>query len=320
MPLHPTVAVVLDQFAASGRPAVSAGTPEQARRLTAASRPAYGKGPDLARVEPAAITTRTGAIPGRFYAGPGRLEGLVVHLHGGGWMVGGLDDFDAVARVLAERSRCAVLLVDYRLAPEAPFPAAVQDAIDTVLWADANKPALTGGPVPLVVAGDSAGGDLATVAAGELRGRVGSALQPLIHPVTDGDFGTPSYTEFAAGGPLTRRDMEWFFGHYARGVPRGDPLLHPAARTDLAGVAPAHLVTAGYDVLRDEGETDASRLAGAGVPATLRRYGRAAPRTHRPAQLGRHRRRGPVRHRRGHPPRLCRTKPDGSTSMTGARA
>ena len=272
MPLHPTIAALLAQFAAAGRPALSAGTPEDARALMAGARSAYGHGPALARVEPVTVATRHGSIPARLYADADSADGLVVYFHGGGWVVGGLDDFDAMARVLAHRSRCAVLLVDYRLAPEFPFPAAVEDAVDAVLWASANMRDLAGGAARLVVAGDSAGGNLAAIAAAELRGRVAIALQLLIYPVTDGDFDTPSYREFGTGSLLTRQDMQWFFGHYAPGVPRTETRLHPNARADLAGLPAAHVVTAEYDVLRDEGEAYARRLTQAGVPATLRRY------------------------------------------------
>lgn len=272
MPLHPTIAAMLAQLAAAGRPALSAGTPDEARQLVAAGRIAYGSGPDLTRVEPLRIPTRAGSIAGRLYAGTAEPAGLVVYLHGGGWVVGDLDDFDAVARVLARRSGCALLLVDYRLAPEAPFPAAVEDAEDAAFWASHNMDELVGRTVPLVVAGDSAGGNLATVVAAELAGSVPIAAQVLIYPVTDGDFDTPSYSTYGTGGLLSRADMQWFFSLYAPGVPRTEARLHPAARTDLSGMPPAHVVTAEYDVLRDGGEAYARHLEAAGVPTTTRRY------------------------------------------------
>lgn len=272
MPLNPAIAVMLDQMKAAGRPAISAGTPAQARELVASTRSAYGAGPDVARHETLSIPTRAGSLPARLYADAARPCGLIVYLHGGGWVVGELDDFDAVARVLAQRSGCMVLLVDYRLAPEAPFPAAVEDAVDATIWAHAHVQELVGISVPLVLAGDSAGGNLAAVVAAEVRGRVPIALQLLIYPVAAADFDTASYHEFDTGLGLSRADMIWFFGHYAPGVERREPRLSPAARADLNDLPPAHVVTAEYDVLRDEGEAYAASLQRAGVPTTHRRY------------------------------------------------
>ncbi|MGI4954023.1 MAG: alpha/beta hydrolase [Janthinobacterium lividum] len=272
MPLNPTIATMLAQLAAAGRPALSAGTPEQARQMMSGMREAYGAGPAVRRVEALTIPTRAGAIPARLLADAEQPAGLIVYLHGGGWVLGGLDDFDAFGRVLAQRSGCAVLMVDYRLAPEDRFPAAIEDCIDATLWAQDQCAALLGAAVPLLVGGDSAGGNLAALVAAALRGRVALALQLLIYPVTDAAFDTPSYQAYGEGLPLTRQDMVWFFGHYAPGVDRADPTLHPAALQDLAGLPPAHVVTAEYDVLRDEGEAYAARLSQAGVPTTLRRY------------------------------------------------
>ncbi len=238
----------------------------------AAARTIYGAGPDLARVETVWIATRAGAIEGRLYSGTDTPAGLIIYFHGGGWVVGDLDDFDAFARLMARRSDCALLLVDYRLAPEHPFPAAVEDAIDATLWAVRSMKDLAGRSVPLVVAGDSAGGNLAAVVAAELRAVAPIALQLLIYPVIDGDFDRSSYHTFGAGLPLTRDDMIWFFHQYAPFVSRSDPRLYPAARTDLSGLPRAHVVTAEFDVLRDEGESYAQSLDQAGVAVTTCRY------------------------------------------------
>lgn len=272
MPLHPVIAEIYAKLVASGRPALSAGAPADARRMLAETRGLLGSGPEISRVQDVEITTRSGAIGGRLYAASSISAGLLIYLHGGGWVLGSLDDFDTVARVLASRSGCAVLMVDYRLAPEARFPAAVEDAIDAVRWAHAHVEQLAGGSAPLAIGGDSAGGNLAAVAAAELRDAVPFALQLLIYPVTDGDFETASYCSLPIPGALTREDMLWFFDHYAPGVRREEALLHPMARTDLSGLPPAHVVTAEYDVLRDEGEAYARRLSEAGVATTLRRY------------------------------------------------
>lgn len=266
MPLDPHVAALIEARAAQGLPRISAGTPEDARRLIALDREALGRGPALPRVEAVSIDARSGAVPGRLYVPDGGPLGLAVYLHGGGWVVGALDDFDAFARTLAARSGCALLLADYRLAPEHLFPAAAEDAVDAVLWTHRHGARLLGREVPLAVAGDSAGGNLAAVAAAELRGAVPLALQLLIYPVTNRDFDTPSYRAHADDPLLARDDMRWFFDHYAPGVGRDDARLAPLARADLAGLPPACVVLAGYDVLRDEGAAYADRLAEAGVP------------------------------------------------------
>ena len=272
MPLTPAVAALIAQAAAAGRPALSAGTPDEARALLAAGRVALGRGPDLFRVEDLSVETRSGALPARLYVPGPDPAGLVLYLHGGGWVLGTIAEFDAAARLLAHRSGLAVLLPEYRLAPEHPFPCAVEDAVDCLDWAHRRAGGLVGPGRPLVIAGDSAGANLATVAAAERAGRVSLARQVLIYPVTDCDFERPSYRDPENAGLITRRDMLWFFDHYAGERERADPRISPMRRADLAGLPPAHVATAEYDVLRDEGEAYAHRLAEAGVPTTLTRH------------------------------------------------
>jgi acetyl esterase len=191
-------------------------------------------------------------------------RGVAVYLHGGGWVVASIDDFEILGRALAAASGCTVVLPDYRLAPEHPFPAAVEDSEDVLLWAaDARKTLAGNGP--LMVAGDSAGGNLAAVAAASLRGRVDLALQVLIYPVTDCDFTRPSYSAYGSGLPLTARDMQWFFGHYAPQTLWPRPQISPLRRPDLSGLPPALIVTAECDVLADDGRAYAERLKQAGV-------------------------------------------------------
>ena len=270
MPLHPIIASLIAQGKAAGRPSFSACDPVQARAVMSASRAALGRGPDLARVEDVAIRTRAGTIPGRLLVPNDAPSGLVVYLHGGGWVVGDIDDFDAVARLLSARSGCAVLLVDYRLAPETPYPGPLEDAEDALTWAAREGPRLLCGDGPLVIAGDSAGANLAAVTAASTG--VPLALQVLIYPVTDQDFDTPSYRDPTNAGILSRDDMIWFFDHYAPERLRDDHRLNPLRRSDLTGLPPALVVTAEYDVLRDEGEAYAKRLGEAGVPTVLKRY------------------------------------------------
>lgn len=270
MTLHPFFAMMMESFAAAGRPALSDGTPEQSRALVAAGRAALGPGAEVGSISDLSIPTRSGAIPARLLLPKTAPAGLVVYLHGGGWVIGALDDYEVLARHLAALSGCAVLLPDYRLAPEHPFPAGLDDCEDALLFAAGKVAELCGGYVPLIVAGDSAGANLGTVAARRLRGRVELALQALLYPVTDCDFDRPSYRTHGEGLPLTRRDMLWFFDHYAPRAHHGDPDISPLRATDLSDLPPALIVTAEYDVLHDEGEAYAGRLAEAGVPVTQR--------------------------------------------------
>jgi acetyl esterase len=180
----------------------------------------------------------------------------VLYLHGGGWVLGDLESVDAVCRALANASRARVVSVVYRLAPEHPFPAALEDALAA---ADAHQPD--------VVAGDSAGGNLAAVVARKRRLK----LQLLIYPVTDAGVNTPSYGEFDGRYGLTADAMRNFWRLYLNGSEGLHPDASPLRADDLSGVAPAYVVTASHDVLRDEGEAYAAALERAGVPVTLNR-------------------------------------------------
>jgi acetyl esterase len=267
MALHPVVDTMLAAMRQSGRPAMAEGTPEAARATMAAARTAYGPGPAVGAVEELTIPTRSGPIPARLLHPAGEAAGLVVYLHGGGWVLGALDDFDHVARKLVVDSGCAVLMPDYRLAPEHPFPAGLEDAEDATRWAAAQA-----GGKPLVLAGDSAGANLATVAARMLRGQVPVAFQALIYPATDTDTRRPSYAAYGEGLILTARDMAWFFHLYAPAALHADPRVAPLRAQDLHGLPPAFVATAEYDLLRDEGEAYAAALQAAGVTVTLRRH------------------------------------------------
>ena len=292
MSLHPLISQMFATMAQAGRPGLSAGTPADARALTAASRAAFGAGPELHRVQNLRIATRSGLIAARLLQPAAEVKALVVYLHGGGWVVGELDDYDAMARTLAARSGCALLMPDYRLAPEHRFPAALEDAEDAIRWAAAHARELVGALVPLLIGGDSAGANLATVAVYELFGpfgqlgqlgrfdrsdrsdrsdRLAVAGQLLIYPVTDADFTRASYLSCSQGMQLTREDMQWFFRHYAPPELHTDPRISPLRRLAHGGLPPTVVITAECDVLRDEGEAYAARLAAAGVPVTARR-------------------------------------------------
>ena len=196
---------------------------------------------------------------------------LLVYLHGGGWVVGDLDIQDGLCRTLANRTGCALLSVDYRLAPEHPFPAAVEDSWAALEWAAANSAALGVDPQRLGIAGDSAGGNLAAVTALRARDRGSPSLGvcAMLCPITDCRTDDRSMIEMAEGYFLTRERMEWYWDQYApEGVDRTVPELSPL-RADLAGLAPAVVVTAGFDPLRDQGVEFAWACAAAGVDSVL---------------------------------------------------
>ncbi|MDW8470228.1 MAG: alpha/beta hydrolase [Burkholderiales bacterium] len=220
-----------------------------------------------------------GPIPVRAYRPQGADDGArlpaLVYFHGGGWVIGDLDTHDVVCRTLANGARCAVFSVEYRKAPEAPFPAAVEDAIAATAWVAANAAALGADAARLAVGGDSAGGNLAAVTALAARdaGAPNLVLQLLIYPATDQRMGHASIERNGEGYLLTKAAMRYFRGHY---LPResdwldwrASPLLAPR----LAGVAPAFVLTAGYDPLLDEGRAYAERLRGEGVAVEYRCY------------------------------------------------
>jgi acetyl esterase len=200
---------------------------------------------------------------------------VVVYLHGGGWTIGSVAEFDPIVRQLANASGAIVVSVDYRLAPEHPFPAPLDDCWTAIQWVAAHASELGGDPARLAVAGDSAGGNLAAVCALLARdaGAPPLALQVLVYPVTDCDFTTGSYRANGEGYLLSEQQMRWFFDCYTRGgASATDWRISPLRAPSFAGVAPAIVVTAEFDPLRDEGEEYARRLTEAGVPVTLERY------------------------------------------------
>jgi acetyl esterase len=268
VPLDPQSVSLLEMMAASGQPPLHECTPEEARGGVTAMTGVIGPGPDVAAVRDVAIPVEGGEIPARVYDPVAEPEGTVVYLHGGGWVVGGLDEWDAACRHLAVASGARVVSVGYRLAPEHRFPVAVDDSWAALEWAAEHLHERGG----LAVAGDSAGGNLAAVCAIRARDRGGPelALQVLVYPVTDAAMASGSYDEHGEGYFLGRADMEWFWGHYAPDpADRAHPEASPLRAEDLAGLPPAHLVIAEFDPLRDEGLAYAERLEAAGVPVTV---------------------------------------------------
>jgi acetyl esterase len=224
------------------------------------------------------IPAEQGHIPAMLYLpGEARDYPLCLYFHGGGFVIGDLFTTDSICRFLCRRAGCAVLSVDYRLAPEYPFPAAVEDCLAASQWAVAHATDLCADPTRVLVGGDSAGGTLAAVIS-QLSRQSGPRLlgQCLFYASTDSSsFDTPSFLEFGEQPlGLTRRDIVWFLNQYAPDPKdRLDPRVSPLLEKDLSGLPPALVVTAEYDVLRDEGEAYAKRLQEAGVPCTLMRCG-----------------------------------------------
>ena len=277
MPVDREIQGILDFIASRNVPPHYELSPGEARVAMAKGAALYGGAPvKLPRVEERLIPAPGRDIPIRIYApdDAGALP-VVLFFHGGGWVMGSLDTHDDACRHLSRQSGCLVVSVDYRLAPEHKFPAAVEDAIAALDWVAANAGALGCDAGRLAVAGDSAGGNLAAVLAQVAHQRRAPpiAFQLLIYPVTTMDFSAASYREHGEGYLLTAEGMAWFRDHYLNHPGDGEsPLASPLNAADLSGLPPAFIVTAQYDPLRDEGEAYGRRLQAAGVPAVVSRY------------------------------------------------
>lgn len=218
------------------------------------------------------------SIPVRIYRPETTLTTVpaLVFFHGGGWVIGDLESHDNVCRSLCRYSNCIIVAVDYRLAPEHKFPAAVDDAIAATQWVVDNAAELGVAKNRIAVGGDSAGGNMAAVVAQQAKLNSGPDLQfqLLVYPVIDMSLSSPSMQEFADGYRLTRPLMEWFVGHYLDDYDRdkNDVRASPILARELSGLPPALVVTAGFDPLRDEGKAYADKLQASGVATEYRCY------------------------------------------------
>jgi acetyl esterase len=276
--LDPQTQDLLNQMAQRGAPPLNTLTPTEARELKNALFLELGGPPEpVSNVVSMDIPGHAGDLPIRVYTPEGNPPfPMLVYFHGGGWVICNLDTHDSLCRAFANGTPCVVVSVDYRLAPEHKFPAAVEDSYAAALWVEQNADRLNGDPARIAVAGDSAGGGLAAVVSlmARDRGDPAIAYQVLIYPVTDlSSFETESYREHGENYILTKDSMEYYRGHYL-GAERDShhPCASPLLAPDLNGLPPALVVTAEFDVLTDEAEAYAKRLEQAGVPVTYRCY------------------------------------------------
>jgi acetyl esterase len=265
--LHPEIQAVLDGMNAVPGPPAHEVPVAEARAAHAAETELLSGPPEpIAVVRDAVVPGPGGDITVRLFV-PDDAAGAVVYLHGGGWIMGTVVSYAAPLTRLANAAGATVAAVEYRLSPEHRFPAALEDSLAALRWAGAQFAG-----EPLAVAGDSAGGNLAAVCARRVRSELDLRLQALIYPVTDSALNTPSYREFSDEHGLSAASMRRFWNLYLDGTPGSDPDASPLAAQDLAGVAPAYVLTAEEDVLRDEGEAYAAALRAAGVPVEQVRW------------------------------------------------
>lgn len=276
MPLHPQSKLFIELIKTQNRPPWQDMPVEKSREIFSGFDTAFGEGPSLHHVEDANFD----GVPVRIYR-PSDAKSLpcVMYFHGGGWVIGNLHTHDTLCRKLAEASKCVVVAVDYRLAPEHQYPSAFDDCYSATQYITEHAHDLGIDPSCLVVAGDSAGGNLAGAVSLKARDEIAKGksapnikLQVLIYPVVEADFTTQSYRDFGEGHGLTAATMGWFWEQYYPESNSHDKKYVVITASDLSNLPKTHVITAEYDVLRDEAEAYVEQLTAAGVDATLKRY------------------------------------------------
>jgi acetyl esterase len=274
MPVDDATAAFLAAMVQAGPP-VHELDPPTARVVTGALKQLYGQGPEQDSVEDVKLAVTGGTIELRVLR-PFSPRGVLLYLHGGGWVIGSIEEYDTLGRILAARTGMTTVLAGYRKAPEHPYPTAVEDAWAALAWADRHRAELAADGAPLVIAGDSAGGNLAAACALRARDAGGPHIdaQVLIYPATRLDSEYPSYRDPECQLLLSSDSMRWFLDHYIPVERRGERDASPGGAEILTGLPPTVLLTAEFDPLRDEGEQFAARLEAAGVPVQARRFER----------------------------------------------
>ena len=269
------IQAALDEYARAQRVPTHRLSPTEARRTYAAAPDLAGAREPVAKMWDDLIPGPQSMLPARFYlpevSSP---PPVLMYFHGGGWVCGGIEFVDPPLRSIANRARCGIVSVDYRLAPEHRFPAAPEDAYAATTWVAEHGGSLGFDRSRIAVGGDSAGGNLATVVALMARDRQGPriALQVLVYPVTNHDFTTASYRDNATGYLLTTDSMKWYWAHDLGDAGDGGHPYASPLRASVEDLPAALVMTAEYDPLRDEGEAYARHMQGAGVDVVLRRY------------------------------------------------
>jgi acetyl esterase len=276
MPLHPQAVDFLHAYSRLHQPPLETTPAAESRALLNAAIGVLPDCPTLASINDVQIPGPGGPLRVRIYR-PRIIanRGACLYFHGGGWVLNSIDTHDDFVRRLTDATGCVCVSVDYRLAPEHPFPAAAEDAYAALKWVAENSVQWDIDPTRLAVAGDSAGGNLAAVCCLMTRDRGGPPIrqQVLAYPITDCDFTRPSYRENADGYFLTAAQMKWFWEQYCPDeTQRRHPYASPIYAESLQGLPPAFVFTAEFDPLRDEGEAYASALTAAGVSVTYEQF------------------------------------------------
>lgn len=268
--IDPHIQGILEAMAESGFALPDSITPASLRAIL--DNPIPGPPVDIAKQRDISIEAKDRKLSGRLYhPAPDEILPVVLFFHGGGWVHGTLDMFDRLCAELAVQANCAVISVDYRLAPENPFPAAWEDALMSLQWVKDNHAKLGVDANRIALAGDSAGGNIAAAAAQAAAGDPSIVHQLLFYPALDGRCETPSYNDNHAGF-LSAAQMRWYWDNYAPGDLRLDPRASPALAPIPSNTAPATIIVAGNDPLHDEGVAYASSLKSVGVDAALHSF------------------------------------------------